>query len=1016
MGSQWPPSPRVEDEESALKNEVTYRSEGNSKTEFEEARCRGSVDQYPIILDSNHEVESKRDYSSSTDNDGESAKGQSSDESDGPPTPPNSKAGRKHSRYPPAPPNSRSWPGKVTPPSTTVKEPKEDVTPRGRPDIPRIQTDLGGDLQGMISGRRRAPSPYSYTKPEAPTKSDMSKRLSGNTFLSPEHVAPSQSSPKADSNKRHSSARPRSKPRLKGDLDDSSDSERRQRHRSRHRSTRETFSQPLSSPEDGPKEVPRAERRSSYYAYARSTKDGHSSKGSKAEVSHHAEANDQQGKRFPKDSPHTSSAEDSRSKSRPIYVSRSDKGFSKESSHVSSGEEGRTHRGDSLRTQEPESQISQHGSSSRRERPRLDLSGHKYSYHGALSEEKHGSGRHIKHGNHVLDGRHYLEPSALRSPRAMEEYLDKAFKDKKGRLYKESPRPSPCASPRGSPPQTPPQTPRVDRRSRDYFSLGTSDTLTPSESVRPRAPSRGESQYNQIKPLASVLAAAAAAGARAVPPLSRSSTSSAEIHSSGIPSKPASGRRSRNTSPIREERGSFSRPGHEHDKGLPKVVRDEERPDSRPISRSGSTSYISPAMPSFNRSNTRTGSYAQPQVEMPRLSHRAFSYSAPDDALHLRQPSSARLAQLNSSQPMTPNSAPLPTMPRLPRSPSSSEKTPRHHQSSELPPCPRSVAQAGYHDWYTVVGMPQLDICPSCMTVLGASRFRDMFAPSTSKVPGQRILCDFSRPWVRHAWAQIIKQRRSSLEMIYQIVRNAETTKPCPGKGSDVRAWYRLPDPQTGNNVPNFDACSECVRSVEIIFPQLRGIFKRSGALVQERTCDLNTQSRRHDHYLRLLDAAAVQYDVERLREPDIQAFADYARKTARVRECTRDDMVMGQLWHFIPSLPEFTICEECFDQVVWPVADQPIASSVTRTLQLAPGANHNSGISCQLYSERMRKKFLEAVKYADFEYLKQVASRRHGVERLLQEKHKILMNDMATGKDRTAELQANIEEWRKWE
>lgn len=252
--------------------------------------------------------------------------------------------------------------------------------------------------------------------------------------------------------------------------------------------------------------------------------------------------------------------------------------------------------------------------------------------------------------------------------------------------------------------------------------------------------------------------------------------------------------------------------------------------------------------------------------------------------------------------------------------------------------------------------------------------------------------------------------------MLYQIVRNSETTKPCPGKGTDVRSWYRLPDPETGSHVPYFDACSECVRSIEIIFPALRGIFKRGGPLVQERTCDLTPQSRRFENYLRLLEAAALQYEVDRLREPNIQAFANYARKAARVRECSRDDMVMGQAWHFIPSLPEFTVCEECFDEVIWPVIDQPVASSFNRTLQLVPNTQRTTGISCQLYSERMRKAFAEAVKYADFDFLKQVALRRHGVERLLQEKHKLLMNDMAMGKDRTADLQANVEEWRKWE
>jgi hypothetical protein len=49
-----------------------------------------------------------------------------------------------------------------------------------------------------------------------------------------------------------------------------------------------------------------------------------------------------------------------------------------------------------------------------------------------------------------------------------------------------------------------------------------------------------------------------------------------------------------------------------------------------------------------------------------------------------------------------------------------------------------------------------------------------------------------------------------------------------------------------------------------------------------------------YEIYLRLLDAAALQYDVERLREPNIKHFAKYARNTAHVRECTRDDTVLG--------------------------------------------------------------------------------------------------------------------------
>jgi hypothetical protein len=1008
MASQWPPSPRVEDEASALKNEIRHKPEVNKKPEVEDARSRGTVDQCPIILDVDHAFESKRDDASSTDNEADSVRTQSSDDSYGPPTPPNSEDGRKRVQLPPNPPTSRHWSGKGTPSSNVAKEPEEDVTSRGRPNIPRIQTALGEDLQGMISGQRRAPSPYSYTKPEASTKGGSSKRFSSDTFLSPEHIAPSFLLPKADNPKRPSSARPRSKPRAKNDSDDSTDTERRQRNHSRRRSTRETFSKTSSPPDFTPKQSFNDEKKFPYYADPQSLKDAHLGKDSNADASFQTATNGYQSKRYSRDSPYTSSAEDTWSKSRSEFVSRSDRRLSKESTYTASADEGRMHRRDPVRLEESEGRRSPRGPLSRKARPRLDFSGHQYSHHGAPTEERH-SEKLGKHGNPILSGRSHLEPSSVRSPKAMEEYLEKAFKDNKRTSHKESPHPSPGASP----PYTP-RTSRADRRSKDYFSLEMSAPSEPTETVRPRTPSHGEGQYSQIKPLAGV--AAGAAGARILTPLSRSSTSSTDLHSGGPPSKPASGRRSRNTSPVREERATLSRPGQEYEKSVPRGVRDEERPTSRPISRSGSTSYNPPPSASFDRFPIRNGSYTSPAAEIPRLNHRAFSYSSADESLRSRQPSSAKSQQLHFGQPLAPNQASLPITPRLPRSPSSSEKAPRTHQLSELPLCPRSLPEAGLYDWYTVVGMPQLDVCPSCMTVLGASRFRDMFVPSTSKVLGQRILCDFSRPWIRNAWAQIIKQRRNSLEMIYQIVRNSETTKPCPGKGSDVRAWYRLPDPETGSNVPNFDACSECVRSIEIIFPQLRGIFKRSGALVQERTCDLNTQSKRFENYLKLLDAAALEYDVERLREPNIQAFSNYARMTARVRECTRDDMVMGQLWHFIPSLPEFTICEECFYQVVWPVADQPIASGVHRTLQLVPGAQRGTGISCQLYSERMRKKFLEAVRYADFEFLKQVALRRHGVERQLQEKHKLLMNDMAAGKDRTAELQANIEEWRKWE
>jgi len=194
--------------------------------------------------------------------------------------------------------------------------------------------------------------------------------------------------------------------------------------------------------------------------------------------------------------------------------------------------------------------------------------------------------------------------------------------------------------------------------------------------------------------------------------------------------------------------------------------------------------------------------------------------------------------------------------------------------------------------------------------------------------------------------------------------------------------------------------------------PELRGVFKRGSGLVHERTCDLRCDSKRFAGYLDLLDRTAEKsFDED--RDPDMRAFADHARRTASIRECSKDDLVLGESWHIIPSLPEFTICEECFEQVVYPLSSEKLASKVNPRSQVV--APREKGVSCQLYSERMRKIFREAVKYNNFEFLKAEALRRHRVERLLQERHALLVREYPSEK-RGEELRRIVEEWKKWE
>lgn len=999
MARRWPPSPSVEDEEAALAREHALVQPLQSKADDLPAGTRGTVDQYPIILDVDHKATASSDDTAS-DTERHSAS-HSSDESLGPPTPTHAKGEQRFVYIPKS--DSKTATAAQRSADTASPSRKKDV-PRGRPNVSRLQTDLGGDLHEMITGRRRAPSPYAYTPASKSDKTEPGNRFSGEFLLSPEHAKV----PIID-HKRESSARPRVRTE---ELDSSTDSDRRperRRHHSRKRSTREpgvglqpSVSEATTRPPSKHDAPAAADTHPDTHPNPSLPPHGLQKEARNVRASGQATHVE---KRSVRESPYTSSAEESRTRTSHQNAGRTEHMSPRDSPYTSSAEESKSkrHNLDAGGTR------SRRGSMRRSERPHLDLQSHHYSYgEGDIPDEKEQTRKHRKESKHhsVYDGRSYLEPSSLRSPTAAEDYFEKAFEDNMARKTGIHSRPSPAASPMASPPGTPPRTPRPDRRPKDYSSLGASLPAQAPVQPRSRPSSREESFFKDLKPFTAALATAATGKlASNVPPsLSRASTSSAEKTSAGPASRTSSGRRSRNSSPSRE--------------------------DPRPISRTGSFAQAdmrpivtrAPAFPMNDvRPLSRTGSYALPQDRSPRQPHRTYSYSSSDELAYQRPSHTPRMSQ-SSFLPVTVTETNVASAgPRPVRSsPSSSEKLPLFPTVSalpiNLPICPRSKPVAGYHDWYTIKDMPDIDICPTCMSSIGNSRFRDSFVPSLAKPRTQEIQCALSKPWIRHAWIQTMKQRRRNLDLIYQLVHLPPATKPCPGKKGEVRAWYRIIDPETGTPVPNFEACSACVRGVEHMFPQLQGVFKRSTNPVQ-RTCDLTCESKRFGGYIAQLDLAAVRCEVERLREPNIQAFADHARRTARIRECTRDDKIRSQPWHFMPQLPEFTICEECFEDVVRAVIKQPIAAKINRTLQMLPGEGpHTNGVSCQLYSDRMRKVFKEAVQYNDFNLLKSVAIRRYGAEQLLQEKHRLLVRDMATGIDRTTELQEIIRTWMQWE
>lgn len=333
-----------------------------------------------------------------------------------------------------------------------------------------------------------------------------------------------------------------------------------------------------------------------------------------------------------------------------------------------------------------------------------------------------------------------------------------------------------------------------------------------------------------------------------------------------------------------------------------------------------------------------------------------------------------------------------------------------------LPPCPRATPVTGFDDWYTLAGGPHaFSVCPTCRDAIFNSGFERHFKPKSRKsTDNNNIRCDFSVPWVRMAWTATVNKRRRDLELLYVMADILADEPPCPGR-VETRDWYRLTDPETGKSVHDFQVCPRCIKSLEALHPSLRGVFHRSHGHHhrQERSCSMRTDSKRFPTYLNLLSDTAQQAE-DYHRPPNMFRFINLAHRIAGIPECSRDNMLLGQEWYIIPGLPELTVCEDCYDEAVWPAIKRglPVAAEFKRHAKAVAPAH--VGVSCQLYSPRMRRIFQEACQSDDLQTLRNASIQRYRVENDL---HARLREVQEWPKEeRCKEVARLVEEWRRWE
>jgi hypothetical protein len=264
-------------------------------------------------------------------------------------------------------------------------------------------------------------------------------------------------------------------------------------------------------------------------------------------------------------------------------------------------------------------------------------------------------------------------------------------------------------------------------------------------------------------------------------------------------------------------------------------------------------------------------------------------------------------------------------------------------------------------------------ICPDCYGRLFANtEFQHQFVQAPIRSGDQVISCDFgSSPWYRIAYLMTLKHGYPDLRLLQGIASVAARSQACAGSQLASRIWYSMMAPNSRRPIQTFNVCLGCAKMVEVLLPNLAGVFVPLDSHEPTRgICELHfapERKRFFDYFEEMKTTSDLA--LTRRTTPDLIELVDRVRDISLHEECLRNTPIPNRKWHIMQLLPEFTVCEECFNAVVWPmIEDGDSRSEMPRNFyknkQLKPVA------ACQLYSQRMRQVFLEACQYDDYEFL----------------------------------------------
>ncbi|KIH88385.1 hypothetical protein SPBR_07227 [Sporothrix brasiliensis 5110] len=332
-----------------------------------------------------------------------------------------------------------------------------------------------------------------------------------------------------------------------------------------------------------------------------------------------------------------------------------------------------------------------------------------------------------------------------------------------------------------------------------------------------------------------------------------------------------------------------------------------------------------------------------------------------------------------------------------------------------LPECPRIQFSTKYRDWRTLTPYKDFLICPTCYDAgFARTQWRNEFVPVTGIDPKLKTNCIYgAMPWYQVAFFFVRAFQMPTLSLLRTMFnRDEELRLPCPGPRRIAGRWFTVQDPLDGRPVSKFTTCEQCATAITVLFPRLKSLLQDNNPTPHDTTnvCSLYYEPERKRLW-KFIDVLESTNNASMVNNApvDVNEFINKILDITHYEECKRDIPVRQRKWYWMRTMPDFVVCQECFDEVVYPVVTtyRGVAGDFykePKELDIA---------ACHLYSQRMRDIFKRACQNNDKEYLAKKLEERADVAADITARIQRLPKASSADDVEQMKLMA---EWKKWE